>query len=31
MLLSLKIQDKSFNNHELFKHLEIVIQDHEKI
>jgi ATPase subunit of ABC transporter with duplicated ATPase domains len=31
MLLSLKIQDKSFNNHQLFKHLEIVIQDHEKI
>ncbi len=31
MLLSLKIQDKSFNNHQLFKHLEIVVQDHEKI
>ncbi len=31
MLLSLKIQDKSFNNHQLFKHPEIVIQDHEKI
>lgn len=31
MLLSLKIQDKSFNNHQLFKNLEIVVQDHEKI